>query len=62
LSTYSIPLNCLRVVQASSTIARRASNLTDIAALDWYLRKRLAQALELETPDFDFLLQLEDDA
>ena len=56
------PAQLLRVVQASSTIARRASNLTEIAALDWYLRKRLAQALELDTPHFDFLLRIKDDA
>ena len=52
----------LRAAARPIASARRASNLTAIAALDWYLTKRLAQALELDTPDFDFLLQLDDDA
>jgi hypothetical protein len=54
------PTQLLRVVQAATMIARRYSHVSEIAALDWYLGKRLERALDLDTPAFDFLLRFGD--
>ncbi|MGV0737521.1 hypothetical protein ABQF35_11155 [Mycobacterium syngnathidarum] len=54
------PTQLLRVVQAATMIARRSPHMSEIAALDWYLAKRVECALDLDTPDFDFLLRLDD--
>jgi hypothetical protein len=56
------PTQLLRVVQAATMIARRTPRVSEIAALDWYLAKRVERALDLDTPDFDFLLRFDDDA
>jgi hypothetical protein len=55
------PAQLLRAVQAATMIARRSSRLSQIAALDWYLTERLQRALDLDTPDFDFLLRFDHD-
>ncbi|OHU25015.1 hypothetical protein BKG77_16670 [Mycobacteroides chelonae] len=55
------PTQLLRVVQAATMIARRSPGVSEIAALNWYLIKRVERALNLDTPDFDFLLRFDDD-